>query len=241
VRLDTHLVVREDGWSLYGFPDAEHRALFQQLLGVGGVGPKLALGLLAALTPQQVALAVGSGDAALLATAPGVGKRTAERLVVELKGKLPEALEGVAGRRGPSVSPAAEDAVAALVALGYRESTVRAAIADLAAQTPDAGPEVLIRKALAPACADAGAPPRQALGDDGRQRGLGRQPRHAEGVADPGVGDPSAEAVQAAREHAVGAQRLERAGRQLQRVGSVWFDSARVLVLGTAPGMLATP
>jgi holliday junction DNA helicase RuvA len=149
VRLDTHLVVREDGWSLYGFPDVEHRALFQQLLGVGGVGPKLALGLLAALTPQQVALAVGSGDAALLATAPGVGKRTAERLVVELKGKLPEVLEGVAGRRGPSGSPAAEDAVAALVALGYRESTVRAAIADLAAQTPDAGPEVLIRKALA--------------------------------------------------------------------------------------------
>jgi len=149
VRLATHLVVREDGWTLYGFPDAESRALFRQLLGVGGVGPKLALGLLAALTPSQVALAVASGDAALLATAPGVGKRTAERLVLELKGKLPEALEGVAGARGPSVSPAAEDAVAALVALGYRESTVRAAILDLAAQAPDAGPEVLIRKALA--------------------------------------------------------------------------------------------
>jgi holliday junction DNA helicase RuvA len=149
VRLATHLVVREDGWSLFGFPDPEHRALFQQLLGVGGVGPKLALGILSALTPQQVALAVGTGDAGLLATAPGVGKRTAERLVVELKGKLPEALEGLAGARGPSVSPDAEDAVAALVALGYRESTVRAAVADLAAQTPDAGPEVLIRKALA--------------------------------------------------------------------------------------------
>jgi len=149
VRLATHLVVREDGWTLYGFPDAESRALFQQLLGVGGVGPKLALGLLGVLTPQQVALAVGSGDAALLATAPGVGKRTAERLVVELKGKLPEVLEGVAGARGPSVSPAAEDAVEALVALGYRESTVRAAIVDLAAHSPEAGPETLIRKALA--------------------------------------------------------------------------------------------
>jgi holliday junction DNA helicase RuvA len=149
VRLATHLVVREDAWSLFGFPDPEHRALFQQLLGVGGVGPKLALGILSALTPQQIALAVGSADAALLATAPGVGKRTAERLVVELNGKLPETLEGVAGRRGPAVSPAAEDAVAALVALGYRESTVRAAIADLSAQAPDAGAEVLIRKALA--------------------------------------------------------------------------------------------
>ena len=149
VRLATHLVVREDGWSLYGFADADGRALFQQLLGVGGVGPKLALGLLAALTPQQVALAVATGDAALLATAPGVGKRTAERLVVELKGKLPEALE--VGARPPTAatSPAVADAVAALVALGYRESTVRAAVADLAAAAPDAGPETLIRKALA--------------------------------------------------------------------------------------------
>ncbi len=149
VRLATHLVVREDGWSLYGFADADGRALFQQLLGVGGVGPKLALGLLAALTPQQVALAVATGDAALLATAPGVGKRTAERLVVELKGKLPEALEAGAAPPTAATSPAVADAVAALVALGYRESTVRAAVADLAAAAPDAGPETLIRKALA--------------------------------------------------------------------------------------------
>lgn len=148
VRLATHLVVREDGWALYGFADAEGRTLFQQLLGVGGVGPKLALGLLTALTPQQVALAVATGDAALLATAPGVGKRTAERLVVELKGKLPEALEGAGGPRAAQASPAAEDAVEALIALGYRESTVRAAIADLASKDPDASPETLIRKAL---------------------------------------------------------------------------------------------
>ncbi len=148
VRLATHLVVREDGWALYGFADADGRALFQHLLGVGGVGPKLALGLLTALTPQQVALAVATGDAALLATAPGVGKRTAERLVVELKGKLPETLEGRGAPRATSASPAAEDAVAALVTLGYRESTVRAAVADLTAQNPDAAAETLIRKAL---------------------------------------------------------------------------------------------
>ena len=148
VRLATHLVVREDGWALYGFADAEGRALFQQLLGVSGVGPRLALGLLTALTPQQVALAVATGDAPLLATAPGVGKRTAERLVVELKGKLPEALEGAGAARAAAASPAADDAVEALVALGYRESTVRAAVADLAAKEPEAGPETLIRKAL---------------------------------------------------------------------------------------------
>jgi len=148
VRLATHLVVREDAWTLYGFADADGRALFQQLLAVGGVGPKLALGLLTALTPQQIALAVATGDAALLATAPGVGKRTAERLVVELKGKLPEVLEGTGAPRAPQASPAAEDAVAALVTLGYRESTVRAAVADLTAQNPDAAAETLIRKAL---------------------------------------------------------------------------------------------
>ncbi len=95
-----------------------------------------------------MALAVATGDAALLATAPGVGKRTAERLVVELKGKLPEALEGTGGPRAAQASPAAEDAVEALIALGYRESTVRAAIADLASKDPDASPETLIRKAL---------------------------------------------------------------------------------------------
>lgn len=152
VRLATHLVVREDGWTLYGFHDADARALFQQLLGVGGVGPKLALGLLSALTPAQVAVAVETGDAALLATAPGVGKRTAERLVVELKGKLPEALSDAATampRAGATPSPAVEDAVIALVTLGYRESGVRAAVADLAARDPEAGPETLIRKALA--------------------------------------------------------------------------------------------
>ena len=148
VRLATHLVVREDAWTLYGFPDSDTRGLFAKLLEVSGVGPKLALGLLTTLNPGQVAGAVNSGDAALLATAPGVGKRTAERLVVELKGKLPEGLEARAphARRG---SPAAEDAVAALLALGFREGSVRAAVADLAGADPAASAEALIRKGLA--------------------------------------------------------------------------------------------
>jgi Holliday junction DNA helicase RuvA len=148
VHLATHLVVREDAWTLYGFPDTDTRGLFAKLLEVSGVGPKLALGLLTALTPAQVASAVNNGDAALLATAPGVGKRTAERLVLELKGKLPEGLEGLSPRalRG---SPAAEDAVAALIALGYREGSVRTAVADLAGADPEASAEALIRKGLA--------------------------------------------------------------------------------------------
>jgi Holliday junction DNA helicase RuvA len=148
VRLATHLVVREDGWSLYAFPDAATRTIFAKLLAISGVGPKLALGLLTALSPAQIAGAVEAGDAALLATAPGVGKRTAERLVVELKGKLPEGLETLSARAARG-SPAAEDAVAALIALGYREGSVRAAVADLTSNDPSASAETLIRKGLA--------------------------------------------------------------------------------------------
>lgn len=149
VRLATHMVIREDAWTLYGFPDASTRLLFGQLLNVSGVGPKLALALLTTLTPAQLALAVSTGDAALLASTPGVGKRTAERLVVELKGKIADALDGEAATLVRSSSPAAEDAVAALLALGFRESNVRTVLGELLGQIPDATAETLIRKALA--------------------------------------------------------------------------------------------
>jgi len=149
VRLATHLVVREDALTLYGFPDNATGTLFGQLLNVSGVGPKLALALLTTLTPTQLALAVNTGDAALLASTPGVGKRTAERLVVELKGKLAETLDAEAGPRARVTSPSAEDAVAALLALGFRESNVRTVLGELLGQMPDATAETLIRKALA--------------------------------------------------------------------------------------------
>jgi holliday junction DNA helicase RuvA len=137
VRLATHLVVREDAWTLYGFADADGRALFQQLLGVGGVGPKLALGLLTALTPQQVALAVATGDAGPAGDRAGGRQAHGRAAGGGAQGEAARGARGdAAAPRGPSASPAAEDAVAALVALGYRESTVRAAIADLAAQAP---------------------------------------------------------------------------------------------------------
>lgn len=148
-RLATSLQIREDGWTLYGFADDEGRGLFALLLGVSGIGPKVALSLLTALTPEQLAGAVTHGDAALLASAPGVGKRTAERLIVELKGKMPEALARSATLRRSRPSPASDDAVAALLALGFRESAVHAAVADLLAAEADASAETLIRKALA--------------------------------------------------------------------------------------------
>lgn len=150
VRLHTQLVVKEDAWSLYGFLEGDAHRLFGYLLSVSGIGPKLALAMLSALPTTLLAEAILKGDAALLASAPGVGKKMAERIVLDLKNKLPEELmAGASGPRpGPVVSQAGSDAVEALLALGYRESQVRMAVAELALKEPEAGAETLIRKAL---------------------------------------------------------------------------------------------
>lgn len=152
VHLHTHLAVREDALTLYGFHSEDLRALFGHLLGVTGIGPKLAISVLGALTPQVIASAVIDEDPALLSAAPGVGKRTAERIILELKTKLPEhLLAGPAGGATPrrAISEAAADAVAALIALGYREAKVKSVVMRLAGDNPDDGAETLIRKALA--------------------------------------------------------------------------------------------
>jgi holliday junction DNA helicase RuvA len=149
VVLHAHLVVREDSLTLYGFGDRDALTVFEHLLGVTGVGPKMALGLLSTLTPPMIADAVAREDAGLLTSAPGVGKRTAERLVVELRSKLPPELAAGAPGARRVAHPAADDAIAALVALGYREGQVRAQVQGLAADEPTASAEALIRSALA--------------------------------------------------------------------------------------------
>jgi len=153
VRLHTHLVVREDAWTLYGFGDEVGLRLFRLLLGVSGVGPKLALAVLSHLPLQVIASAVVNDDPALLAAAPGVGKRTAERIVLDLKSRMPDdlLLPADADRAAPrsAFGAEAQDAVDALIALGYREASVKATVAELAGDQPDAAAETLIRKALA--------------------------------------------------------------------------------------------
>ncbi len=153
VTLHTHFLVREEQPVLYGFHEADQLLVFRRLLEVGGVGPKVALGVLSTLTPALIAAAVDNGDAGLLTSAPGVGKRTAERIVLELKGRLPEELLAgtgpVATRASRLVAPAAQDAIDALLALGYREGQVRGLVAELAAKEPDESAESLIRRALA--------------------------------------------------------------------------------------------
>lgn len=149
VKLRTQLIVREEQPVLYGFHHPDLLAVFRRLLEVTGVGPKVALGILSSLPVAVIASAVANDDAGLLTSAPGVGKRTAERIVLELRNRLPEHLLAQVGARGGGIiTGAGEDAVAALLALGYRESQVKGVVADLAQQEPDAGAETLIRKAL---------------------------------------------------------------------------------------------
>jgi Holliday junction DNA helicase RuvA len=151
LRLHTHLVVKEDDLSLFGFHQADMLRLFQFLISVSGVGAKLALAILSALPTTLVARAILEDDAGLLASAPGVGKKLAQRIILELKNKLPEELMAAPGSSAPKglLNQAGEDAIDALLALGYRETAVKGTIAELALNDHEASAEALIRKALA--------------------------------------------------------------------------------------------
>ncbi len=127
VQLLTHLVVREDAHLLYGFLTAPERTAFRQLLRVSGVGPKVALAVLSGLSVEDLAAAVALQDSARLTKVPGIGKKTAERLVLELRDRLPAA----AGTARPGASPARGDVINALLALGYNEREAQAAVKQL--------------------------------------------------------------------------------------------------------------
>lgn len=127
VFLYTHLHVREDNVSLYGFASSEELALFRNLISVSGIGAKLALALLSALRPEQIAMAIAGGDIDLLSQVPGIGKKTASRLVVELKGRMEKEWKKVAL---PS-SPASADVIAALTGLGYSVAEATKAISKI--------------------------------------------------------------------------------------------------------------
>jgi Holliday junction DNA helicase RuvA len=143
VLLHTHLHIRDDAVSIYGFGSAEDLRLFEMLIGVSGVGPRGALSLLSALGADGLSDAVSAGDASRLQQVPGVGQKMAARLVLELKGKL-------VGRPTAASVPASrdDDVVAALVGLGYSQAEAQAA----AGSVPSDGSldvEERIRRALA--------------------------------------------------------------------------------------------
>lgn len=146
--LVTYLHVRDDELTLYGFAATGERALFETLLSVGGVGPKLALHALSSLTPERFVRAIRTQDLATLTGISGVGKKTAERLVLELKDKLDEVGELGPAEEGPPLSTQGEDAVKALIALGIRRSAAQPAVRQALADEPDAPAPVLTRLAL---------------------------------------------------------------------------------------------
>lgn len=127
VRIYTYLKVQEDAMTLYGFGSRHDLKMFKQLLGVNGVGPKGALAILSALNPADLRLAILSGDAKAISKAPGIGLKTAQRLILDLKDKvnmedvLPSLAEDAPAREAKQagLGPAAKEALDALVALGY--------------------------------------------------------------------------------------------------------------------------
>lgn len=145
VDLRTVLVVREDGWSLYGFDRDYERGVFQRLLGASGVGPRLALALLSSLGGPRVVSALRGGDLAALCTVPGIGRKTAERLVLELKDRLGDLTPP---GETPARAPAGDQAVQALVNLGYGAADADRAVRAVLAERGSAPVAEVIRQAL---------------------------------------------------------------------------------------------
>ena len=154
MRCWTYLSVREDAMELFGFATREEKEMFLQLTSVSGIGPKTALGVLGAMPLRDLNLAILLGDVNALSRAPGIGKKTAQRIALELKDKISQAdvsaavpSQGAAAAAVSSLSPdAVSEAIEALIALGYSSTEARNAISQVKDQTDK--PEDLIRLAL---------------------------------------------------------------------------------------------
>ena len=149
LELHTALVVRDDGWTLYGFAGAADRALFQRLLGTTGVGPSLAMNLLSALGGDRLVRAIQEKDLATLTRVPRVGKKLAERLVLELQDKLSSEGRGRGTGSAPAPAGPGADAVRALVALGYQATDAEKAVLGVLEAEGLSDTAELIRRALA--------------------------------------------------------------------------------------------
>ena len=152
VTLHTHFVVREDAHHLYGFYAREDRALFRTLLKVNGVGPRLALTVLSSIDPGEFVRCIVNNDTDSLVRIPGIGKKTAERLIIEMRDKVSNwhqsaAPAGSAAKKDVTTkNQATQDAVAALIALGYKPQEASRAVAKVDDGT--LGSEEIIRRAL---------------------------------------------------------------------------------------------
>jgi Holliday junction DNA helicase RuvA len=134
VRFFVYHVIREDAQTLYGFESLAQRALFEQLLAVSGIGPKVALNLLSSLSPNDLRTALASGDITRLSKVPGIGRKTAERMVLELKGKID--VRGLAVTAGAGSSRDSE-LIDILMGLGYSAAEANAAVAHIPADASE--------------------------------------------------------------------------------------------------------
>ena len=148
LRIHTH--VREDALLLYGFATLLEQELFERLIGVSGIGPKVALAVLSGIEPQELIRAIERGDIARLTSIPGVGKKTSERIVLELKDRLPRGPAAAVLAGDAAIPPSAiqDDVVSALVNLGYHRPLAEKAAASAVKAAPDAGFERTLKQAL---------------------------------------------------------------------------------------------
>jgi Holliday junction DNA helicase RuvA len=146
VALHIHTHVREDALSLYGFLRLSEKQLFEKLLTVSGIGPKLAITILSGMPADEMVGAIRGGDLARLTRIPGIGKKTAERMVLELRDKLP-ATTGAAETSAAMATPVEEDVVSALVNLGYQRAAAEKALQTVRGKSSQSF-ELLFREAL---------------------------------------------------------------------------------------------
>jgi len=148
VTLFTHLIVREDAHTLYAFSSQKERALFRTLLKVNGVGPKMALAIVSGMTVDEFSQLVHGNDVVGLTRLPGVGKKTAERLIIEMRDRLPEpdTQTDSSNKKSPSIRNLEEEAVAALMALGYKPAQASKMVSSSSGENLSV--EEIVRKAL---------------------------------------------------------------------------------------------
>lgn len=148
IQIYTHLIIREDEHTLYGFGDRKSLDLFRLVISVSGVGPKVGLSLLSASPTQMLANALASGDLRILTAASGVGKKLAERIALEVRGKVPPHLLGGEVPRQTVSTVSTDEAEMALITLGFRENQVRLVLGVIAAENPEASTQELIKLGL---------------------------------------------------------------------------------------------
>lgn len=150
-RLHIYTHVREDQIALFGFAEPNEKRVFEKLLTISGIGPKLAITVLSGIDTDRLVTAIRGGDHASLTRIPGIGKKTAERVVLELKDKLDELAVAPATGSGPTLGPVADDVLSAMVNLGYARPVAQRALETALAKNPtlSADFEALFRAAMA--------------------------------------------------------------------------------------------